>query len=470
MIISAVALMAGIVEGKVGVGIMEILLSSILSFLLARLIHPQSRVFSVLAPFLLLVGFLSTQHVLRVLKDVSVTTWEKQRVQVSSEPRNHNGKQEVLVVSDKLKGPLSAVLLEVPSYPEYHYGDLLEVTGKVGPAPEFEDFSYREYLAQQGVGLYSREVSLVKVGEGGSWFQHGLVDFRLRLVALADGAFTQPLSSLVLGTLVGVQRDLPPALLDSLRVTGLLHVVVVSGFNMMLLMRFVEKVQVGLRRELALLLSSILMLGYALLVGFSVPVLRALLLAWIVLFGRWLGRQRGSLEMLCLVAILMLIKSPLSLYSVSFQLSFLAALALVVVVPILEEAFRSRSKTVNELLISPLVASVGVTLLVLPVLIRSFGLFSITFLPANLVASFLIPYVMVTGALSLTVQGLLGGLSPIFVSIMSSPSILLLFTAQLLSGCRGFTITGLKPGLPTILFYYLFLSWVLWLGRARVKV
>ena len=102
-------------------------------------------------------------------------------------------------------------------------GDIIFISGKVQPG--FGNFS---------ATMYRAEVTKVQRPEPGD------VARRVRdwFADAVRGAIPEPQASLGVGYLVGQRRALPPDLNEALRIAGLTHVVVASGYNLTILVRF----------------------------------------------------------------------------------------------------------------------------------------------------------------------------------------------------------------------------------------
>jgi|SaaInlStandDraft_6_1057023.scaffolds.fasta_scaffold48272_2 competence protein ComEC len=139
-----------------------------------------------------------------------------------------------------------------------------------------------------------------------------------------------PHAELLLGTTLGINRlNDVPRFNDVLISTGTIHVVVVSGYNISLVINRLLNLFKETNNFIKVFTAQILAAIYALITGFEAPVVRALLMASVVLWARYYGR-RGFIPFVLLVtAGLMLIAYPGYLFELSFQLSFLATLGIV---------------------------------------------------------------------------------------------------------------------------------------------
>ncbi|NJK70943.1 MAG: hypothetical protein HC932_01615 [Thermales bacterium] len=106
--------------------------------------------------------------------------------------------------------------------------------------------------------------------------------------------------------------------------------VAVSGFQVVLLTSFLERIlfKLSLPKYLRILLSVFSMLLLILLVGPQPPVLRSVMTLLIIYLALSLGRSVEYIRALIYSAIVLLFINPYYIYSISFQLSFLASFAL----------------------------------------------------------------------------------------------------------------------------------------------
>ncbi len=137
-------------------------------------------------------------------------------------------------------------------------------------------------------------------------------------------------ASLVAGVLLGADERMPEPVRSAFRTTGTAHILAVSGFNVTIVAAAsmaAFAALLGARRGAIAAGGAILL--YTLLAGADPPVVRAAIMAGIVLLASRLGRQSSALASLAAAAIAMTLWDPSALTDVGFQLSFLATLGLV---------------------------------------------------------------------------------------------------------------------------------------------
>lgn len=228
--------------------------------------------------------------------------------------------------------PVSGLILaRIQPNQEYEYGQRVRLRGFLKTPPENEDFSYRDYLARDGVYSYmsTAEVTVLP-GSGGNPFMKSVYALKARLLENTHQLFNDPEASLLAGILLGVDTGLTRSLQDAFKNTGTAHIIAISGFNIAIIAGIffsMFKTLLGERLGAAAAVAGIAF--YTILVGADSAVVRAALMGSISLFARQVGRRNSGLNALAVVAFIMAIANPMVVWDVGFQLSFFATLGLI---------------------------------------------------------------------------------------------------------------------------------------------
>ncbi len=306
-------------------------------------------------------------------------------------------------------GSLVAVL---PAYPVVHDGDLVQVRGELVTPPVWDDFSYKDYLARQGVHSMLRYPSLEVLSRAERRdFRWALNGLRRRAEVTIGALLPEPEASLLSGILLNRDAGIPADVMDDFRVTGTAHIIAISGFNITIIAGMLAQL---LRRAFGRNWAVVGVIPgvalYALLVGGDPPVVRAAIMGCLGLVALQLGRRSDALTALLLSALAMTAARPQVLWDVGFQLSFAATLGLILYVPPLQkwlEAFVSAripaawARTVLGWLNEGLVVTVAAQILTLPLTVAYFRNLSPFALLANLFILPAQPSVMTWGGSAL---------------------------------------------------------------------
>lgn len=294
--------------------------------------------------------------------------------------------------------------LEAELPPDIHAGShllLMATVGRPFSARTPGVFDYRLYLAEQGIHVTGRISSPLAVipftdQEESPWqrLRHAPERLRQRLNDFLAGNLGPEQAALYQALLLGNKAGLAERIQEQFKATGCMHILSISGVHMSLLgLMLTWSFTWLLKRSsflllhthvptLAILLSLPPLIVYAFIAGMNTPVVRALLMALLFLIGVVLQRQRTLLPLIAAAALLILLVRPLALFTVSFQLSFSAVLALAVIYPRLlallapERPPRPAAKALRYLATAILV-SVAATLGSLPFLLYHFNRFSL---------------------------------------------------------------------------------------------
>jgi len=306
------------------------------------------------------------------------------------------------------------VLVKADRYPARQYGDRLQVEGLLETPPVLEEFSYRDYLARQGIhSLLSQPSVTLLAARQANPVLYALYAFKRYAQSTIASILPEPPASLLTGILLGVETGIPPDLKEAFAATGTSHIVAISGFNITIISGMfagLARRLFGQRRAVWVAVAGVAV--YAILVGASAAVVRAALMGILYLWGRHLGRATFAPISLAAAAIAMTAWNPHTLWDAGFQLSFAATLGLVLYTGPLERGFeRALARVtsaeraqkivglVNEALIVTLAAQITTT----PLILYTFGRLSLITLVTNFLILPAQPGVMVWGGLALLV-------------------------------------------------------------------
>lgn len=223
-----------------------------------------------------------------------------------------------------------AVLITVGQYAEYDRGTRVRLSGTLDEAPQLDDFDYRAFLLRKGIAATMFYPEVEVTAEGPASLQRGIDAARLNLATALEQALPAPEAALAAGITLGRDGGIRSEDYESYRQAGLAHLIAVSGSNLGILAAMVFAVLVPLvGRNLALAPATVILTAYMLLAGADPPVIRAWIMASILLTGAWLGRQEAGLAALGCAAMVMTAVAPGAARDVGFQLSLAATAGLI---------------------------------------------------------------------------------------------------------------------------------------------
>lgn len=310
-----------------------------------------------------------------------------------------------------------SVLVSTSPFQTIPYGARLRLAGRLESPPADLEFSYRDYLARQGIHSQMNRPEIEILAEGqGSALYGTIFALKERAKGTIQRLLPDPQAALLTGILLGDDNGLPPDLKEHFRATGMTHIIAISGFNIAILTGVLiaaSRPIFGHKRSAYFVLGGIAL--YTILVGADAAVVRAAIMgALFVIAARLLGRPTFAPAALFAAAIAMTLADPFILWNVGFQLSFAATLGLMLYVGpwsrwtethLRRFADPERANELTRTLSEIVLATLAAMLLTLPLIAYHFGQLSLISPLANLFILPAQPGVMIWGGLA-TLTGL----------------------------------------------------------------
>ncbi len=293
-------------------------------------------------------------------------------------------------------------------------------------------FDYRRWLGRQEVQAlaYLPTTMSIRVAPRATSGWLGVVDrTRAWIVTTFRSNLPADVAALASGFLIGETRDIPIAVYERFRDTGTLHVLAVSGSNVALVLGFVWIIlrrfpltAGGRRFVLAGVLVLFLLLSYA-----EPSVVRASVMAGLVLLARHLGRRVNLEQVILVAALLILIVSPSQLFDVGWQLSFIVAGGLIWFTPRVSRFFpQHHGQWYWTWLALPLLVAVIAQVVSMPIIAYHFGRVPLLSVPANLIVVPMVSLIVIGSLVLLAIESVVPMLSPLVGSLIALPAQLVL--------------------------------------------
>ena len=371
------------------------------------------------------------EHQLQFYNDKGTTVIEGM---VATEPEPGNTSSTFQLSASKLQtnGTYEEVsgkaLINVLRYHEYHYGDVLRITGKLETPSQSDDFNYKDYLARQGIYSiinYPR-IEILDTGEGFkplAW----VYSLRNRLSQSLSQALPEPQASVAQGILLGMRGNIPYSLNQAFSRTGTMHVLAISGINITIVIGMLLAAGIwlfGKRYSIYIWLALLIIWLYALLTGMNPPVVRGAIMGSLFLIAEFLGRQSSASIALTFAAAVMVGIEPQVLWDVSFQLSFLAMAGLIFMSPYLQSWGRKgvmatagkkgTAAALGNFMTDSFAVTLAAILATWPIIAYYFHIVSFVGLPATFFAVLALPGIIITAALT----GAVGLIAPAVAQVI----------------------------------------------------
>lgn len=294
----------------------------------------------------------------------------------------------------------------VPQQDAIHRSDIVTVRGKVSDGfGAFAGSIYRAEVVKIERPTPGDAALAVRDWFGGIVRQH----------------ISEPAASLGMGFLMGQRRSLPMELNEALKLAGLTHIIVASGYNLTVLVRMMKKLFSKRSRYLTVFLSGLLIFGFIAVTGLSPSMSRAGLVAGLVLVAWYFGRKFHPVTLLLFAAAVTGLVQPTNVWgNLGWQLSFAAFAGVMLLAPLLQAYFFGAKKPgqIRQILGETISAQIATA----PILLLAFGQISNVAVLANLLVLPLVPLAM----LGTFITGVLGAVAGPIAALAGVPTQLLL--------------------------------------------
>ncbi len=274
-------------------------------------------------------------------------------------------------------------------------GYLNEPTSKRNPGA----FDYKRYLNRKRIfGIVTLggtdKVEIVDKGKGNIFLSRIVIPLRKWILGVFENTLSGNHKGLLAGFLLGETREISREVYTMFRDTGTVHLLAVSGSNVWLVIGVILGAFTLLRvpKLPATLAVLICILIFANLVHNDPPVVRAGIMAAVLLLGVLLYKDVDLINVVSFSGLVILFFSPLFLFDVGFQLSFASVFGILFLYPPLSRlvskyAGKSHRRFWKWVII-PALISVSVELLLFPILAYYFNTIPLVIVVANI---FIVP-------------------------------------------------------------------------------
>lgn len=328
--------------------------------------------------------------------------------EISGDQQRFTFDAETIVNEDAITKIHDRILVSLPQYPAVEYGDKILLTAQLDVPERFATeygrmFAYDNFLRSQKIGytMFAHNYEFIDDGERSlliaklfQW-KHGLFSSLARYVHA-------PYESIARAMVFGDKSGIPDDMQTAFQKTGLIHIMVLSGYNITIIAVALLAVTRPLGKRFGIIISACAIILFLLMTGLTPTSLRAGIMGTIGLLALATYRRSNTLRALVLAAAIMAIANPFVVFeSVSFQLSFMATLGLIVLSPLFSFTWITQTFGLREIIAS----TIATQLAVLPLLTSSIGMVSVIGIIMNLFVVPIVPIIM-AGSIVVAVGGL----------------------------------------------------------------
>lgn len=335
------------------------------------------------------------------------------------------------------------VFIQTAGYPEYSYGERVLLTGKL----KVRLLSGKNTI----LSLSFPKIESVKNSNG--YFLAVVNAIRQKIINSFQTVLPKDSSALLLGIVFGIKEDFSKDFLQNIKTVGVMHVIAASGMNVTMVSGFFFYIfSLVFKRQTAIFLSILGVVFYDFLAGFQASIIRASIMGALAFSSQILGRQRDGVYILFLTGFVMLFLWPQFLTDIGFQLSFASTLGIMVIPSLL--------KRWENAISGDFLTTFSAQITTLPILLGSFGTYSLWSIVVNFLVLWTVPVLMILGGIAAIVSFVFAPLARVLLYLCLPFLLYFQFIAGFFANLKGVIILQNLPWQLTVA-YYLFLISIL---------
>jgi competence protein ComEC len=367
---------------------------------------------------------------------------------------------------DKVSGKLLLTTLRGDNKYLYEYGEEIEVAGEINIPKGRRNpggFDYKRYLMQSGISatIFARKenISIGSIKSINPIINYGN-KIRNNIINIIYKSLPKDQAGLLSGMLIGYRKGLSKEIQEAFSDAGLMHTMAVSGAHVSFLiipLLFIFR-KLRAKKVISNVFIICILLMFLSITGFQPSVVRAVIMASLVLLGQIFWRESDVYTSISLAAIVLLICNPFNLFNVGFQLSFAATISIVMLHKSIKNIFtwKHMPSLIKDILSITISAQIGV----LPITAFYFNKISLISIISNVLVTPLLQVVSILGYIMVITGQLSIGLSKL-VGYLNCPLLTLILLVTKI--CSSFKFACIKVITPKVIFIitYYFIVWLI---------
>ncbi|WP_370806142.1 DNA internalization-related competence protein ComEC/Rec2 [Eubacterium ventriosum] len=370
------------------------------------------------------------------------------------------------------------IFVNTEKIPNVKIGNIIKVRGKLRQFEEAANkgnFDSRKYYLS--LGFYGKiEAGTIEVINGDySGIRQGLYELRMEIIERLEklcsdnnGIFSiiNNKNGIIGAIILGDKTDLDSDIKELYSVSGIAHILAISGLHISFIGMAIYRL---LRRRFRFLFSAAVsipvVLSFGIMSGFGISTIRAIIMFILKIIGEVLGRKYDAITAISLAGLVLLVQNPFVVCNSGFQMSFGAIIAIVLILPIVEEILNTDNK-----IIKVISANFTISLVMNPILAWNYyELPTFSFL-LNIVVVPLMSVVIVSSIVGIFCSCIMFGFGKVVIFPGCGILELYTFLCNIINKSSVASIVVGQPKVTIIIVYYAILLVVLFgLKNIRTK-
>lgn len=371
----------------------------------------------------------------------------------------YNYKYTVKARTGKYKNKKFIVYINKKNKKLLEYGDLIEIKGEYS-APEvarnYKGFDYSQYLKTLNIyGTIKVEESKIINKNQLSPILISINNIKEKMIDNANRNMPKRTANLLLGILIGERDNIQEDIIESFRTANLSHILAVSGahtsYIILGITYLISKSKTP--KRIGYIITIINLLIFIIITGDSYSVVRACIMAIVVIGAKICYRKENFFTSICISLIIILIQNPFAINDIGLKLSFMGTAGIVIFNKSITNFFIKLK--IKQKIAEALSVTFSAQLMIMPITILNFNTISLTFFISNILASPLLGIIIIFGFISIFISSILNPISKILFLILHIFLELLILVSKVTEKIPGSSILVKTPNILFAIVYYI---------------
>ena len=371
----------------------------------------------------------------------------------------YNYKYTVKARTGKYKNKKFIVYINKKNKKLLEYGDLIEIKGEYS-APEvarnYKGFDYSQYLKTLNIyGPIKVEESKIINKNQLSPILISINNIKEKMIDNANRNMPKRTANLLLGILIGERDNIQEDIIESFRTANLSHILAVSGahtsYIILGITYLISKSKTP--KRIGYIITIINLLIFIIITGASYSVVRACIMAIVVIGAKICYRKENFFTSICISLIIILIQNPFAINDIGLKLSFMGTAGIVIFNKSITNFFIKLK--IKQKIAEALSVTFSAQLMIMPITILNFNTISLTFFISNILASPLLGIIIIFGFISIFISSILNPISKILFLILHIFLELLILVSKVTEKIPGSSILVRTPNILFAIVYYI---------------
>ena len=371
----------------------------------------------------------------------------------------YNYKYTVKARTGKYKNKKFIVYINKKNKKLLEYGDLIKIKGEYS-APEvarnYKGFDYSQYLKTLNIyGTIKVEESKIINKNQLSPILISINNIKENMIDNANRNMPKRTANFLLGILIGERDNIQEDIIESFRTANLSHILAVSGahtsYIILGITYLISKSKTP--KRIGYIITIINLLIFIIITGASYSVVRACIMAIVVIGAKICYRKENFFTSICISLIIILIQNPFAINDIGLKLSFMGTAGIVIFNKSITNFFIKLK--IKQKIAEALSVTFSAQLMIMPITILNFNTISLTFFISNILASPLLGIIIIFGFISIFISSILNPISKILFLILHIFLELLILVSKVTEKIPGSSILVKTPNILFAIVYYI---------------